>query len=109
MEEQGFEPWRPLRAYRFSRPAQSTTLPLLRAQAGLLSASAGPVKTAGIWDCTCCTSTDRNAILVASPPSGGVTASPGSTKGRHDGFAPHVECAWKSCFGSSYLTDEGQS
>ena len=29
-EEQGFEPWRPLRAYRFSRPAHSTTLPLLR-------------------------------------------------------------------------------
>src|SRR5436305_3797377 len=28
-EEQGFEPWRPFRAYRFSRPAHSTALPLL--------------------------------------------------------------------------------
>ena len=29
-EEVGFEPTRPLRAYRFSRPAHSTTLPLLQ-------------------------------------------------------------------------------
>ena len=29
-ERQGFEPWRPLRACRFSRPVHSTTLPSLR-------------------------------------------------------------------------------
>lgn len=29
-EAQGFEPWRPLRAWRCSRPLQSTALPNLR-------------------------------------------------------------------------------
>src|SRR4051812_36110531 len=40
-EEVGFEPTGPLRAHRFSRPAHSTTLPLLRECFGIAGGSRG--------------------------------------------------------------------
>src|SRR5262249_2904425 len=46
-EEVGFEPTRPLRAYRFSRPAHSTALPLLRDSSDTIAAAGKLVKLAG--------------------------------------------------------------